>query len=41
MEIIPDIIKEIAANEGCNHVEFVGTLDKKRSIPSMNREKTV
>ena len=30
MEQIPNIIKEIAANEGCNHVEFVGTLDNKK-----------
>lgn len=30
MRIIPDKIKEIAANEGCNHVESVGTLDNKK-----------
>ena len=27
MEQIPDIIKELAAKEGCNHVEFVGNID--------------
>lgn len=29
MKQIPDIIKEIAANEGCNHVEYIGILHDK------------
>lgn len=40
MRQIPDIIKDIAANEGCNHVEFVATLDNKEvySISEMGAD---
>lgn len=29
MKNIPSQIKDIAKNEGCNHIEFVGNIDNK------------